>query len=462
MSDTLFRSYSEENHKHTGELHKVESFNGYAQIAAEIGKQLLEENQEAAERIRILEENEKHRQKEFEELKEEVSSLRSSRTRLQQQLGDAEHMNQSLQKEIEQAREHYKLMTSNDKSYSILAENYKIALKELESTKHELESMKQKESQLKKEMTRVRRESKKLLEVSFKEENGTPPPAEAPSGKQSSDPPGNRPRKGSNNAELIQLGAQLADLQVQFDAKIEHAEELERQNKKLNEMVKTLTKNNVELTNEKEDRDRLLKKLREEQQERFLAMEEANEQRITRKRSSSIASEIEKNARKEPPKVAEVPLEPPVDDSAARANEEYFHMTCAAMKVKFAIKNKINLPDERAAEKVFMIRSTDLYEQVLRDKVPFHEWHAWLKNQLITRVTQMVNEEREMEEKQKRMEQQSQQGPVWVTLENSGKDAKNANANTKPKPCTNFQPQFWKKGLCKNCTFKKEEHTSVK
>lgn len=85
-------------------------------------------------------------------------------------------MNQSLQKEIDQAREHYKLMTSNDKSYSILAENYKIALKEvafpiflffnikLETTKQELEDRRQKESQLKKEVTRVRRESKKLLE----------------------------------------------------------------------------------------------------------------------------------------------------------------------------------------------------------------------------------------------------------------------------------------------------------
>lgn len=137
------------------------------------------------------------------------------------------------------------------------------------------------------------------------------------------------------------------------------------------------------------------------------------------------------------------------------------------MKVKFAIKNKINLPDERAAEKVFMIRSTDLYEQVLKDKVPFHEWHAWLKNQLLTRVTQMVNEgeksgklvpyslERELEEKQRRIIEQQSQGPVWVTLESSGNAPKS-------KACSNFQSQFWKKGVCKNCSLKKEEHTAVK
>ena len=51
------------------------------------------------------------------------------------------------------------------------------------------------------------------------------------------------------------------------------------------------------------------------------------------------------------------------------------------MKIKYAMKTQDDI--------VFLINSELLYKQICEQKIPYHEWHSWLKKQYQSLVTKM-------------------------------------------------------------------------
>jgi len=238
-------------------------------VVAELGQNLIEESQIFARRVKVLEELDAEKTSEIKQLKETVSNLKVNRARLEDQLAEATQSNFSLLKELDYTKNQVRVVSSKDKSYSILAEHYRNTILELESVKAEVQKKEVMQVAMKKELNRLEREHREEREhrnnvassASSEDDSATTSDTAAISPRTLT-----RRALSTGNIALVQLQSKLQESRSQLDAKIDAFNELENHSKQITEMNLTLIKRINELESEKEERIKTEQKKKEEEE----------------------------------------------------------------------------------------------------------------------------------------------------------------------------------------------------
>ena len=65
----------------------------------------------------------------------------------------------------------------------------------------------------------------------------------------------------------------------------------------------------------------------------------------------------------------------------ASPEEEFFRLTCKAMKINISERQDPSKGTEGDEFDVFTISESKLFKLCQKKKVPFHSWHDWIKDQ---------------------------------------------------------------------------------
>ena len=361
---------------------------------------------DAAQRVMYME-NEKNDKasEELSQLQEELKSAKSRNTLLTKQLNDAEVNYKSLLEDLKRKED---LLSHKDSDYKKLIERMASEADELrkrvQSLKEELQSALEKsEEQHVVHQTLVKKYEEleedhsianKKLEDTLSELQGL-----LQAGGNASDK-----REEMLKKEVVELVAEVESMSEKYNAT--------KQNKdKLEEMVQILIKENQKLLSKTEEQQQVISEARENLRELREAQEKhestqkdfsdplgANGKNINDNNEerkfmrSSLLEQLES-------KFAEVQKDIPEscnsiqgsssqkdrssDLSAPNNCEEYFIISSTAVKVKLAIK----FPHK--SDEVFKIKGSALYNDAMKEGIPFHEWYSWLEERLAKKLMEI-------------------------------------------------------------------------
>jgi len=186
----------------------------------------------------------------------------------------------------------------------------------------------------------------------------------------------------SKDRKILELQNQLEIVIQQLEDKEDKEEELQLQNAKLDNTLKSLNTFVEELRSQKEEKDLLLERAHIDIQRMKDDVEvkiDSNPLSDNDKNLESMSlwnefSELEKKIQDN------IQSNKPPKKEILGVKEEYFLLTAAAMKVRYALRF--------GDEQVFSINNSILYDRLCTQRIQYHEWHIWLLKQFAIELAQ--------------------------------------------------------------------------
>eukprot|EP01117_Protostelium_nocturnum_P017582 TRINITY_DN717_c0_g1_i1.p1 TRINITY_DN717_c0_g1~~TRINITY_DN717_c0_g1_i1.p1 ORF type:complete len:451 (-),score=192.44 TRINITY_DN717_c0_g1_i1:813-2165(-) len=364
-------------------------------LVAEIGQALLETTKRDEISIQRLSKELEEREFEVEHWKQLAKDLKDEKTKLDRQLRNAEELNGNVMKELEEGQHQQKLKLAEHKVNTYLMEQNKELLDDLEGYKLELHKKSQNEEALKGRITKLEKQLNSLEESTKRMKDSKR--------KDDSDSSSSyRLQILAMSENLHEAQKTIAELEEKLHTNSRELEDVEMSKEILSREIECLLKSNDDLLQKLSAKSNqiieLHSKLEDFQYQSTLSSsadlnkgsifseledqinkdkERASQKLLRAESLRSIKNSTSPNRPTSPdPKQAKKDMQSGIYGSPA--TEEYFYLTCSAIKVNMAFKQK--------SEDVFMVRDDELFSLASSQKIPFHEWHEWLEKQFESRT----------------------------------------------------------------------------
>ncbi|PRP74355.1 hypothetical protein PROFUN_16269, partial [Planoprotostelium fungivorum] len=353
-------------------------------MVAEMGRTLLEKSVKDDGIIAKMKQETEELSARLTSVESQMHHLKDHNGRLERRVEAADELNASVMKELEEKQEEFRLKLTEHRVNAFLLEVYKLELykknQDEDEYKFAIRKLKKRKRDLKQELQRM---SETMQSKSGKDLEMLSMSTELTETRQ---------RCGQLEQQVYKRGRDLEDMHMQREILQSEIDRLLRTNQEMAQSISQKSNQIKDMHKQMEEMqmndvpseenhnsgfkgsifselERQINNEKERTANKLLRAESIrNIKKISSRSEVSIVEEA-RDKKKDVPETNSLYHSP--------ATEEYFYLTCSAIKVNIAFKDK--------SENVFLVRDDELFAQASAQKIPFHEWHQWLEQQFSAR-----------------------------------------------------------------------------